>query len=122
MPSFCAAAAIGPTGKPTIPNMWSMPWCLRLRAIKVAPSTSLMVFPPDARIMRTDRAAAKGAVLSDVPMCDTAGTVLRPFGREQDGDLSARRQKAGDSSVLLRGRERDDHRRCDARRAGQRPV
>src|SRR5437879_13430957 len=27
--------------------------------------------------MRTDRRAAKGAMLSDVPMCDTAGTVLR---------------------------------------------
>ena len=27
--------------------------------------------------MRTDGGAAKGAVLSDVPMCDTAGTVLR---------------------------------------------
>src|SRR5690242_16896115 len=45
MPSFCAAAAIGPTGNPTIPNMWSMPCCLRLRAIRVAPSTSLMVIP-----------------------------------------------------------------------------
>src|SRR5581483_3362577 len=45
MPSFWAAAAIGPTGKPTMPNRWSMPCCLRLRAIRVAPSTSLMCFP-----------------------------------------------------------------------------
>src|SRR6202030_4402020 len=40
----CAAAAIGPTGNPTTPNKWSMPCCLRLPAIKVAPSTSLMLF------------------------------------------------------------------------------
>src|SRR5881628_1715864 len=42
MPSFCAAAAIGPTGNPTIPNMNLTPCCLRLLATKVAPSTSLM--------------------------------------------------------------------------------
>src|SRR5581483_11338404 len=45
MPSFCAATAIAVTGKPTIPNRWSMPCCLRLRAIRVAPSISL-TFPP----------------------------------------------------------------------------
>src|SRR6266568_5975948 len=44
MPSCCAAAAIGPTGNPTTPNKWSMPCCFRLLAIKVAPSTSLMLF------------------------------------------------------------------------------
>src|ERR1700761_7308494 len=43
-PSFCAAAAIGPTGNPTTPKRWFMPCCLRLLAIKVAPSTSLMLF------------------------------------------------------------------------------
>src|SRR5438067_5824696 len=42
MPSFCAAAAIGPTGNPTMPNMNLTPCCLRLLATKVAPSTSLM--------------------------------------------------------------------------------
>src|SRR5262245_58535355 len=40
MPSFCAATAIGPTGNPTIPNMYLTPCCLRLLAIRVAPSTS----------------------------------------------------------------------------------
>src|SRR5215471_12412713 len=56
--------------------MWSMPCCLRLRAIRVAPSTSLMFFLPVSELC-TEGRAAKGAVLSDVPMCDTAGTVLR---------------------------------------------
>src|SRR3954469_11367569 len=42
MPSFCAAAAIGWTGKPTIPNMNSTPCFLRLLATSVAPSTSAM--------------------------------------------------------------------------------
>src|SRR2546427_905738 len=42
MPSFCAAAAIGLTGNPTIPNMNLTLCCLRLLATKVAPSTSLM--------------------------------------------------------------------------------
>src|SRR5258705_6770598 len=42
-PSFCAAAAIGPTGNPTTPKRWFMPCCLRLLAINVAPSTSLIV-------------------------------------------------------------------------------
>src|SRR5713101_4042004 len=41
-PSFCAAAAIGFTGNPTIPNMNLTPCRLRLLATKVAPSTSLM--------------------------------------------------------------------------------
>ena len=40
MPSRCAAKAIGTTGTPTMPNMYSTPCCLRLRAISVAPSTS----------------------------------------------------------------------------------
>ena len=39
-----AAAAMGPTGNPTTPKRWFMPCCLRLLAIKVAPSTSLMLF------------------------------------------------------------------------------
>src|SRR5215469_18823641 len=43
-PSFCAAAAIGPTGNPTTPKRWFMPCCLRLLAINVAPSTSDMLF------------------------------------------------------------------------------
>src|SRR6059036_2414220 len=42
MPSFCAAAAIGCTGNPTIPNMNLTPCRLRLLATKVAPSTSAM--------------------------------------------------------------------------------
>src|ERR1044071_4960819 len=42
MPSFCAAAASGCTGNPTIPNMYSTPCFLRLRATSVAPSTSAM--------------------------------------------------------------------------------
>src|SRR5215471_11507165 len=54
--------------------MWSMPCCLRLRAIRVAPSTSLMFFLPVSELC-TEGRAAKGAVLSDVPMCDTARTV-----------------------------------------------
>ena len=36
--------AIGTTGTPTIPNTYSTPCCLRLRAISVAPSISAM--PP----------------------------------------------------------------------------
>src|SRR6516162_4748975 len=43
-PSFCAAAAIGPTGNPTTPKRWFMPCCLRLLATNVAPSTSAMLF------------------------------------------------------------------------------
>src|ERR1700747_2624937 len=35
---------MGPTGNPTTPKRWFMPCCLRLLAIKVAPSTSLMLF------------------------------------------------------------------------------
>src|SRR6059036_3681962 len=42
MPSFCAAAAIGWTGNPTIPNMNWTPCRLRFLATKVAPSTSAM--------------------------------------------------------------------------------
>src|SRR5688572_5414566 len=40
IPSFCAAAAIGCTGNPTIPNMYCTPCFLRLLATSVAPSTS----------------------------------------------------------------------------------
>src|ERR1700751_4501155 len=35
---------MGPTGNPTTPKRWFMPCCLRLLAINVAPSTSLMLF------------------------------------------------------------------------------
>ena len=42
MPSFCAAAAIGCTGNPTMPNMYSTPCFLRFLATNVAPSTSAM--------------------------------------------------------------------------------
>src|SRR6185295_18062877 len=76
MPSFCAAAAIGPTGNPTIPNRWSMPCCLRLRAIRVAPSTSLMLFSPSraselqARINALIAGRRKREL--HLPTCDTA--------------------------------------------------
>src|SRR6266850_1240283 len=42
IPSFCAAAAIGCTGNPTIPNMNWTPCFLRFLATRVAPSTSAM--------------------------------------------------------------------------------
>src|SRR5262245_55436217 len=42
MPSCCAAAATGPTGKPTTPNMNRTPCFFRFLAINVAPSTSAM--------------------------------------------------------------------------------
>src|SRR5437773_12516216 len=60
-PSFCAAAASGPTGKSTTPNKWSMPCCFKLRAIKVAPSTSLIVFS-----------------------CQIGGSATSPVGRKLD--------------------------------------
>src|SRR5512144_1282535 len=58
MPSCCAAVAIGPTGNPTIPNMNWTPCRLRFLATKVAPSTSLMKFPP-VRVMRTSSGSAR---------------------------------------------------------------
>src|SRR4029078_12526997 len=42
MPSCCAATAIGPTGNPTMPNMYCTTCFLRFRATSVAPSISAM--------------------------------------------------------------------------------
>jgi hypothetical protein len=62
MPSRCAAKAIGTTGTPTMPNMYSTPCCLRLRAISVAPSTLAIVVPPRVaatEILRAGRTTAQ---------------------------------------------------------------
>src|SRR3954451_21931132 len=42
-PTFCAASAIGPTGNPTTPNMYSTPCSLRLLASKSAPLISAII-------------------------------------------------------------------------------
>src|SRR3954452_5649863 len=39
-PTFCAASAIGPTGNPTTPNMYSTPCSFRLLASRSAPLIS----------------------------------------------------------------------------------
>src|SRR3954447_16758666 len=39
-PTFCAASAIGPTGNPTTPNMYSTPWSFKLFASRSAPLIS----------------------------------------------------------------------------------
>src|SRR4051794_40675198 len=39
-PTFCAASAIGPTGNPTTPNMYSTPCSFRLFASRSAPLIS----------------------------------------------------------------------------------